>query len=139
MPALLPYNNNNKGFTLIEVVMATFIIAVGTLGVFGLLQRTISANSATSSRMAASYLAQEGIENVRNQRDSNWLKQRSDPGLAWDDGIVSGDWSAIDKFERRTIITKPQPDKIVSSVEVKWPEPSGTSEVFAETELYDWR
>ena len=139
MPDSLPYNKKGRAFTLIEVVVATFIIVAGTSGVFGLIQRTIAANSAASSKLVASYLAQEGIEDVRNQRDSNWLKQRTNPGFIWDDGIVSGDWIAIDKFQRRTTVTKPQPDKIVASVEVKWSEPSGISQVFAETELYNWR
>ena len=124
----------NKGFTMIEATIATFILTVGTLGAFALIQIIIGFTSEVSSRLQAVYLAQEGVENIRNIRDSNWLAQ-----AAWDQGISTGDWVIIDKFQRKITITKPQADKLVVSVQVSWPSRGGTTQVAAETELYDWK
>jgi len=78
---------SQKAFTLIEVVTAVFIITVGILGVFGLIQKTIGSASVSPSRLTAAYLAQEGVEIVRNIRDSNWLRQRDDASWPWDSGL----------------------------------------------------
>jgi hypothetical protein len=64
----------SKAFTLIEVIVATFIITVGIGGVFALIQKTISDTSLLADRLTATYLAQEGIEIVKNIRDTNFLK-----------------------------------------------------------------
>lgn len=137
MQALFP--SSKRGFTLIEATLSTFILAVGALGAFGAIQMINSFTSGISSRLQAIYLAQEGIENIRNIRDSNWLGQRYSPALLWDNGISTGNWETIDKFQRKITISKPQADKIVVSAQVTWPERGGTSQVTAETELYDWR
>ncbi|MBI2041809.1 MAG: prepilin-type N-terminal cleavage/methylation domain-containing protein [Candidatus Nealsonbacteria bacterium] len=138
MPVLFQYNK--KGFTLIEAVLSTFILSVGVLAIFGVIQMIVSFTSGISSRLQATYLAQEGIENIRNIRDSNWLVQRDNPALAWDQGISTTDWVTIDKFQRKIIISKPQSDKLEVSVQVNWPGPGGSSaQLSADTELYDWR
>ena len=143
MPVSLPLNKINKngvGFTLIEVIMAIFLITIGAGGAFTIIQRTLAFTSVVSSQLTASYLAQEGIENIRNMRDGNWLTQRSNPGRTWDYGIASTDWQAVlDKFQRRITIDKSVADKMIVRVEVQWGERGGTHEVKAETELYNWR
>ena len=126
--------NIKRGFTLIETTIATFILTVGVLGTFALVQIIIIFTSSISFQLRAVYLAQEGIENIRNTRDSNWLAQ-----AAWDRGIISSGWESIDKFQRQITIQKPQTDKMIVLVEVKWPEKGGTNQVKAETELYDWK
>ena len=73
MPALSMLNKN--GFTIIEVIIATSILTIGVLGAFSAIQMIIASTSIISSQLAATYLAQEGIENVRAIRDSNWLER----------------------------------------------------------------
>lgn len=68
---------------MIEVVSTIFIITIGAVGVFGLVQQTFVFTTVTPSKLTAAYLAQEGIEIARNIRDTNWLK-----GLAWDTGLT---------------------------------------------------
>jgi len=83
-----------RGFTMMEMIAAIFIITVGALGIFSLVSQTISFISVSSSRLTAIYLAQEGIEIVRNIRDSNWLEARENPDVSWDEGIPLGSWEA---------------------------------------------
>lgn len=153
-----------KGFTLIESVVAIFLLTVGTMGAVSLIQQSISFITVSSSQLAASYLAQEAIETVRNIRDTNYLER-----AVWDEGIEEGadfrldyrsqsfpDLSCGDylkqegdfyicspdsgsKFQRKITISKPQADKIIISIDVSWHERGREHHIYAETELYDWR
>jgi prepilin-type N-terminal cleavage/methylation domain-containing protein len=76
----------NRAFTLIEVIISIFIILVGILGVFFATQSIISYITLSNSKLTASYLAQEGIELVRNMRDNNWLEVGSP---SWDTGLTN--------------------------------------------------
>jgi len=77
-----------NGFTLLEVIIAVFIIAVGVAGVAKIMPSLIVDSSVNQSRLVAAYLAQEGIEIVRNIRDTNWLEnQYGGSPVAWDDGF----------------------------------------------------
>lgn len=78
---------NNKSFTLIEVVIAISLLTIGLLAVYNVIQQTIVFASLSTSRLGAAYLAQEGIEIVRNIRDSNWLENRS-VATSWDEGLT---------------------------------------------------
>ena len=81
---------NKKGFTLLEVITAIFILTVGVGGALSLMNQTLSTASIIEQRLIASYLAQEGIEIVRNIRDTNWLQSR-DPNKSspWYDGLCT--------------------------------------------------
>ncbi len=68
---------SNKGFTLLEVLVAVFILIVGAGAVFSSISQTLEAASLVKDRFIASYLAQEGIEIVKNIRDSNWVEGES--------------------------------------------------------------
>lgn len=83
-----------KGFTLLEVVIAVFLIIVGTTAVFVLITRTISIMAVSSSRLVAAYLVQDGIEIIRSIRDTNWIeiKTGSNSGLPpedWKEGLTA--------------------------------------------------
>jgi len=66
--------NTKNAFTMIEVLGAIFVITMGAAGVFSLIRQTISYTHTLANRLVAFYLAQEGMEIVRNIRDSNLLK-----------------------------------------------------------------
>jgi len=57
---------NQKGFSLIEVMIALIILAVGLLGIGGLQISSIKGNSFSSHVTQASILAQNKLENLRN-------------------------------------------------------------------------
>ncbi|MFH1656929.1 MAG: prepilin-type N-terminal cleavage/methylation domain-containing protein [bacterium] len=81
-------SKSNRGFTLLEVIIAVFIISVGVGGMAAIMPSLISGSSINQSRLVAAYLAQEGIEIVRNIRDTNWLEDHYGPvPVAWDEGF----------------------------------------------------
>ena len=83
-----------KGFTLLEVITAVFVVMVGIGGTVTLINQTVRFSQTVSSKLIASYLAQEGIEIVKNIRDSNFLNIHKTGNGNWDDGLAQGDWEA---------------------------------------------
>ncbi|OGD31083.1 hypothetical protein A3A25_03565 [Candidatus Azambacteria bacterium RIFCSPLOWO2_01_FULL_46_26] len=64
---------NNKGFSLLETVVALGILVVGIGGAVGLVAQSLASIEAIKNKVISANLAQEGIEVVRNLRDENWL------------------------------------------------------------------
>jgi hypothetical protein len=87
---ILPDRFSNKGFTLVEVSVAICIIIVGISGLFGLINQTFSYTSANDQNLEAAYLGKDGIEIVKNIRDSNFLNVHYSPdgSASWNDGLV---------------------------------------------------
>ena len=71
-----------KSFTLVEILGAVSIFMVGILSLSGLIAYQIYGAKTSANRLVAAYLAQEGIEVIRNIRDTNWLKNQN-----WDANI----------------------------------------------------
>ena len=78
----------SRGFTLLEVLVAIFILTIGIVGVFGFSQQTLSLGSTLRHQLVASYLAQEGVEIVRNIRDTNYVSSAGGTIVDWDDGLA---------------------------------------------------
>ena len=87
---------SGAGITMIEMIAALFVMSVGIMGVFSLVSQTISYISITSSRLTATYLSQEGMEVIRNIRDSNFLKINKGEEGNWDDGLSNGQYYNFD-------------------------------------------
>lgn len=78
-----------SGFTLVEVLVAAFIITVGAGGAMALIQQSLSFTSNAALQLEASYLDQEGMEIVRNIRDTNLIKvYKGVEGSSWADGLT---------------------------------------------------
>ncbi|MDO8557933.1 MAG: prepilin-type N-terminal cleavage/methylation domain-containing protein [bacterium] len=71
------YPHAKNGFSLIETIIALFVLTVGATGAFIVISKTIHISPAVRQEIIAANLAQEGIEVVRNIRD-NTLLQISD-------------------------------------------------------------
>lgn len=84
--------NNEKGFSLTEVMIAIMILTVAIVSATSLLTGLINSNKNNVNTLQAYYLAQEGIEAVRNIRDTNWLYNQN-----WLEGDKGAPWGA--KFE----------------------------------------
>jgi len=80
---------NKFGFTMLELIITIFIFTVGILAAYYLVNLPMSYTSTSVSRLTASYLAQEGIEIVRNIRDTNLVK-----GQDWRSGMADNNCEA---------------------------------------------
>lgn len=78
---------NKRGFTLLELLVSIFILSVGILGAYIAIQKSASIANYANSRLTAAYLAQEGIEIIRNIKDTNLLEGLTDSDIEWNDGI----------------------------------------------------
>ncbi|MEK7068055.1 MAG: hypothetical protein AAB956_03595 [Patescibacteria group bacterium] len=67
-----------KGFGVLEVVVVAGIIIIGLLPLVALVMQSITSSQLNKNKFIAVMLAQEGIELVRNRRDSNWQN-----GVSW--------------------------------------------------------
>ena len=77
-------NKNQRGFGLVEMIIAIGIVGIGIVGTFSMISRFSEQSKIVRDSFVASYLAQEGIEIVKNIRDTNILNSSS---RDWDDGI----------------------------------------------------
>jgi len=152
----------NKSFTIIEVIISITILTIGVLGSVRLMHYFYAYNSISNSRLTAAYLAQEGIEIVKNIRDGNWL-EKSD----WNENLgvdeYEGDYnstntldsytngyliidgsglystsSILDVFQRKIQICTSTDDVIYVSSTVSWIEAGKNYEVKTEGELCNW-
>jgi type II secretory pathway pseudopilin PulG len=71
------------GFTLVETLVAVSIFSVSVIALMSFLATNISNTSYAKNKMIATYLAQEGIEYIRNIRDTYVLYP------------VNGDWNSF--------------------------------------------
>lgn len=152
-----------KGFTLLEVLISLVIVVVGVVGVFALVQQTISFLPISEQRLSASYLVQEGIEIVRNLRDANIVN-----GEVWNSGLTGCDlgceadyagtsltaWAdryLLDNnsfynyssgsqtlYKRKIIIDAGAVDVLKITVEVSWQEKLRSHSITAREDIYNW-
>ncbi|MCX6797579.1 MAG: hypothetical protein NTX98_03840 [Candidatus Doudnabacteria bacterium] len=69
---------SQNGQTLIETLAAIFILIMGITAAIGLAVYTFSSSTNITKQIVATGLAREGIEAVKNMRDTNWLKSTLD-------------------------------------------------------------
>jgi type II secretory pathway pseudopilin PulG len=154
---------NNKGFSVLEMVIVVFIITMGLLGLSAVLIQNIGAQNVDKNSLIASGLAQEGLELVRTKRDGNWKNS-----LDWNNGLVAGEYlidyngglrsgsdyrlylnsagfydhnlSTISSIFSRKIIIIDNPDGSIGvQSEVVWLEKEKQKKYIVEENLYDWQ
>ena len=62
------------GFTILEMLLALSVLSVGIMATFTLSLANLNTAKDNYQRILAANLAREGMEIVRNIRDTNWLK-----------------------------------------------------------------
>lgn len=75
-----------KGFSLIELLIAITVIFIGLISILSSATYSLSISKISVNEIVAVNLASEGIEVVRNVRDSNWLR-----GSPWDQWNIDGE------------------------------------------------
>jgi len=83
----------NKGFTIIEAIVAVTVLTVGVLGSYVFISSFFRYTDLSIDKLTAAYLSQEGVEIVKNIRDGNWIK-RTTWNYAWNYGLGEGSWEA---------------------------------------------
>ena len=63
----------NRGFTILETIIAVLVLSLAISGVFSAVQQGLSQAIIAKDEVRAFYLAQEAIEIIRNKRDVNQL------------------------------------------------------------------
>ncbi len=81
----MPKIFNQKGQSLLELLVAILILVMVVTATITLIVTSINAGRESRNKLIAASLAREGIEIVRNIRDSNWVDPTSP---AWDSGLV---------------------------------------------------
>lgn len=157
-----------SGFSILEIIVVLFVISFGLMGIVSLTMQNISVQHVNKNNLIASQLAQEGLELVRNMRDTNWLTMGSVP---WNQGLEVDGTYKIDPFDglqavagineaklfldgfgfyrhnaatstnfsRLITITNSSADSLELKSEVQWKNRSNTFSYVAVTELYNWR
>ncbi|OGZ62914.1 MAG: hypothetical protein A3H51_00495 [Candidatus Spechtbacteria bacterium RIFCSPLOWO2_02_FULL_38_8] len=160
---MLNVKRKASGFTLVEVVISIFILSMGTLTIIGLISDNLGIISASKRMVVGSNLAQEGIEVVRNIRDSNWIEYE-----LYDTGISPGDycvdynstsliscadytlfWNGSNYnhsgfgdatfFSRRINISNQVDSEGIGYIQVQSIVSWDNSQTVVETHLYDWK
>ncbi len=99
---IIKSNKNNilcNAFTLLETLFAIFIVTTGFFSVFSVVRVGIGATTSSINRLIAANLVQEGIEIVRNMRDSVY-----DADDDWD---VVTDILHLDKYDCLRLTAEP--------------------------------
>lgn len=68
------FKKHNKGFTLLETLVAVTILATAIAGPLSIASRSLNNSLTAKDQITAFFLAQDAVEYVRFARDSNTLK-----------------------------------------------------------------
>jgi len=159
---------NKNGFSLLGVIIAIFIAITGLIAILSLANYSLSAASNSKMKLIASGLAQEGIEVVRNIRESqsDWnewydgivncnypvqcnyqvqynslaLVSYSDTPLKIDsNGLYQYDSGNDSPFYRKISLSKISDNEVKVVVEIKWQEKGKLHSLIAEDRLWNWK
>ena len=131
----------NKGFTLVETLVAISIFTMSILGLLSILASGISDTGYAKKKVVAGYLAQEGIEHARNIRDthvlydvsSGWNNFKSDSSV-----INYPSPSDYSNFYRAITIGAIGTDQVKITSTVSWAQGSGNYSITFSENLFNW-
>lgn len=159
-------SSKKNGFTLIEAMVALVLVTVAMGPVFILATSSINIAARIEHNIIAANLSQEGIEVIRNIRDTNWLSDTafdnnlpvgiwrvewstiggglmtvgSNPILKKNNGLYNYSSGTDTVFKRTVTISKPNNGKLVLVSSVTWVERGNINRaVSTESHLFDWR
>lgn len=70
----MKFDQLEQGQTLVETMVAIFILVMGITAALGLAIYSLNATSLVNKQIVGMGLAREGMEAVKNMRDTNWLQ-----------------------------------------------------------------
>ena len=156
--------DNLNAFSLIEVFVVMTIVLIGLIPAVFLMVKTLDVSVLTLEKLTAAELAQEGVEIVRNIKDSKvisgtfqtWINSLSDgtyyadyndnnlapppiPYLKQDsDGFFNYDWGNTTSFKREIKIKKINDHHLKINSIVSWQHKGNNFNVNVESHLYKY-
>ena len=111
---------NNKGFTLVESMIAVTILTFAVAGPLYTASRALVAAEIARDKLTASYLAQEGVEYVRAMRDNEYLTAYQAGGgaissTAWNNFLNGSNAASITKCRAMTCTLDTYPTVIMGT------------------------
>lgn len=117
-----------KGFTLIETVVAIAVLTIAVVGPMTLAARSLHATVNARNEFIATHLSEEGLEVIRSLRDNNSVDDRSTDREEWMYDIYMDDPSG-DPARCRTVcaidVTQIEPGENIYASEAMIPCPAG--------------
>lgn len=137
------------GFTLVETLVAISIFSLSILGLLTVLSQGIADTGYAKKKMMAAYLAQEGIEYMRNKRDTYVLYDLAGTQNGWNtfksvplDSITPpapADSSFTRTIQRNTVpVLNPGSDEVKITATVSWAQGSGNYSITFSENLFNW-
>ena len=153
---------------MLEVLISILVVTIGVLASYSVVQQIFAMTFISSSRLTAAYLAEEGMEVVRNIRDTAWVADvewnnnglltqtyqassqgyslSSCAGCGYDelsflksDGSLGFNYSTgTDTKFKRRITLDRSGDSITVSVDVMWRERGVLHTVNVQGYIYNW-
>jgi len=153
---------NNKGFTLVEALVALVILTTALGPILFSSDMALNISNSIKNNLIAANLCQESLEVARAIRDNNWFQTKSfDNGLS--DGTWRVEWNSDSLlpqgdiplkinngvynyslgtntiFKRAITITKMNAGELKLVCEVLWKDRNRDKSVNAESHLFDWK
>lgn len=135
----------NKGQTLFEVVAIVAIVAILVTSIVSVVAVSVRNSRFSKTQAEASRWAQEGMEWVRQQRDTNWSEFSQKSGdycmqnLNWTPGRCAETATiANTSFVRNVTITPSGADYQVDVI-VSWKDSNGSHQSRLTTVLTNWQ
>ena len=158
--------NSEKSFTLLELLVVIFILSISLGTMASAVAKMVSYSSFNKSKFIAVYLAQEGMELVRNIRDNNWLDGQnwllgfpdcpSSSPASWcevdyndnllsindrylkSDSYFNYNTGVATKFKRKIYLDKGV-NQVLETVNVSWFDNLGNHNYVLRERLYNWK
>lgn len=154
--------NRLAGFTLLETLVAILLFTVALSALLALVRDSVTTATYTKNEVVATYLAQEAVDYIRNQRDEivkiNALSSIT-PWTDFTNNLPCSLGCELDVYDmtpiktcvgncfpmnisgknfRRTIYTKDMGDAFLVKVEVVWANGTNQRTKILTTSLYNW-
>jgi Tfp pilus assembly protein PilV len=133
---------HKKGFIAIEALLAVSVLVMFFVAFIGVAVFNRQSYENSSDRATAITLAEEGVEAVRNIRDSDFtLLSSGSYGLIEQNNKwgLSGSFDVTGKFTRRIEISSVSADKLKVTVSVDWNEMGNKKNFSLVSYLTNWK
>jgi len=87
----------SKGFTIIEAMVAIFILSISVASMLGITASSASSARYSNNEITANFLLQEAVDSIRNSRDTIAFQMKDEPGYGWDKFINRYGYSGNNK------------------------------------------